>query len=129
MKKALASITIFFYFIFSCGVVINQRYCMGKFQSFQLYSLSNDECGLCGMHMDNENGCCHDVVKIIKLQDDQNKVTISYSIKGIEPLPVTTSEYLFATYININETLHTNTNSPPLLTGQDICLQNCVFRI
>lgn len=129
MKKALASITIFFYFIFSCGVVINQHYCMGKFQSFQFYSVSSNECGLCGMHMDEGNNCCHDEVKIIKLQDDQNKVTISYSIKGIEPLPVNTSEYLLASYINNRESLHTSTHSPPLLTGQDICLQNCVFRI
>ena len=129
MKKVLGSITVFFYFLLSCGVVISQHYCMGKFQSIQLYSISNDECGKCGMHMDKENGCCHDVVKIIKLQDDQNKVTVSYSIKGIEALPITTSEYLLVAYNNISETLHTNFHSPPLLTGQDTYLQNCVFRI
>ena len=79
--------------------------------------------------MDSENNCCHDEVKIIKLQDDQNKVTISYAIRGIDPVPVTTSEYIQSSIINVNELLYYNTHSPPLLTGQDIYLQNCVFRI
>ena len=129
MKKALASITVFFYFMFSCGVVINLHYCMGSFESFQLYSFKSDECGQCGMHMDGNNDCCHDEVKIIKLQDEQNKVTISITIRGIDPVPVTTSEYLLTSIINDNETLHYNTHPPPILTEQDTYLQNCVFRI
>lgn len=129
MKKVLTSITVLFYFIVSCGVVINLHYCMGKYQSFTLYDAQYKSCGKCGMHMDNNNGCCRDEVKIVKLQDDQNVTYVSHSIQGIEVDIITPSEFIAAPDFNVERSLHYNNHSPPLLTGQDIYLQNCVFRI
>ena len=129
MKKVLASITVFFYFIVSCGVVINLHYCMGDFQSFQLYSVKSDECGKCGMHMDDENDCCKDEVKIIKLEDKQNRVNINYSIQGLESDNQSTSDFITASLLNRKDFFYYNTHSPPLISQQDTYLQNCVFRI
>jgi hypothetical protein len=129
MKKVLASITVFFYFIVSCGVVINLHYCMGHYQSFTLFEAKSKECGKCGMHIDDNNGCCRDEVKIIKLQDDQNSTFVSYTIQGVDATVITPSEFIAASVFNIEGSLHYNNHSPPLLTQQDTYLQNCVFRI
>lgn len=129
MKKVLASITVLFYFIVSCGVVINLHYCMGSYQSFTLYEAQYKKCGKCGMHMEDNSGCCRDEVKIIKLQDDQNSTYVSYSIQGIVAAVITPSEFIAASVLNVEELLHYNNLSPPLLNGQDTYLQNCVFRI
>ena len=81
------------------------------------------------MPMNKNNGCCHDDVKIIKMQDDQNNVIITYALHGIEPAAVIRSGFITTPILNENETPHYYTHSPPLLTSQDTYLQNCVFRI
>ena len=129
MKKALASFVVLFYFIVSCGVVVNLHYCMGSYQSFDLYATKSKECGKCGMHMNDDNGCCKDEVKIIKLQDDQNVAQVIHAIQGIDATIITTSEFITASIVDLKENLHSNNHSPPLITGQETYLQNCVFRI
>jgi len=79
--------------------------------------------------MEENNGCCKDEVKIIKLKDDQNLTYVSATIQGIDAAIITPSEFIVASFFNIQEQLHYNNHSPPLLTEQDTHLQNCVFRI
>lgn len=79
--------------------------------------------------MDNNNGCCRDEVKIVKLQDDQNVTYVSLSIQGIEVDIITPSEFIAARGFHTERSLHYNNHSPPFLNGQDTYLQNCVFRI
>ncbi len=129
MKKILSGITILLYVVMSCGVMINLHYCMGRFQSFDLYSVEKNDCSKCGMPMNKAHGCCKDEVKIVKLQDDQNKSTVSYEIKNVETPVIIPSGFIAAFVINPNIWLQQEVHSPPLLTGQDACLLHCVFRI
>lgn len=81
MKKLFSVFTVALYFTMTCGVLINQHYCMGRFQSFNLYSVDKHECSNCGMPMDQSQGCCKNEVKIVKVQNDQDVSSISFSIK------------------------------------------------
>jgi len=128
MKKNIAFILFIFYFAFSSGVVINLHYCMNKFDSSKLGGAKSEICGKCGMHSDDSNGCCHDVVKVIKIQDDQ--LVSSFNLKFTAP------ETPAVIYPLLNETLLANSwnnflfsNHSPPLNKQDTYLVNCVFRI
>ena len=132
MKKVLTTITILFYFVVSCGVVINLHYCMGSLQSFELYAVDSGECGKCGkcgMTMEEPNDCCKNEVKIIILQDDQNKGSVTFNLPAIESVSVSPSEFITAPYFNVSELLFHNVHSPPLINRQDAYLLNCVFLI
>ena len=129
MKKVLASISVIVYFVMTCGVVVNLHYCMGRVQSIDFYGAEKKICDKCGMSLDNTHGCCKEEVKILKLQDDQNKAQVSYSIKSIDVVATIPSDFIVATINNIERTSHFDNHSPPLLTKQDTYLQNRVFRI
>jgi hypothetical protein len=128
MKKLLASFAVTIYFAFACGVMVNYHYCMGSFDSFQLYKPASDWCGRCGMHIKKSHGCCEDVVKIVKLEDDHQTSSFSFELKVLSPAMVTLPVFIAAeldTDLSIDHLNH----SPPLLTQQDVYLKNCVFRI
>src|SRR6266487_4912868 len=128
MKKIIASFTVIVYFAFACGVMVSYHYCMDSYDSVRLYKAASDWCTKCGMHT-KKHGCCHDEVKIIKLQNDYRISSTTFSFENIQPTITTHSEFLYATVINdiaLNKTDH----SPPLLLSQrDAYIQNCVFRI
>jgi len=129
MKKLIASFTVIIYFAFACGVMVSYHYCMDRYDSFSLYKTAGDGCTTCGMHT-NGKGCCHDEVKILKIQDDYQTSSVSFSVKDIQPAVSTTSEFL-STILRNNDAVLTKTDhSPPLLLSQqDVYLQNRVFRI
>ena len=128
MKKAAAAILLTFYIAASSGIVMNLHYCMSRFDSFQLGSSKSEVCGKCGMHTSTSGGCCHNQVKTIKLQDDEQVSSISFKFNSqtIANLPAL---YFIneAVYTGINK-LSFNNHSPPL-SKQNTYLQNCVFRI
>lgn len=80
------------------------------------------------MHTKN-NGCCHDEVKIVKLQDDYQTSSASFAFKNIEPAVVAFNEFLSLDLLKSNEPQVVTAHSPPLLSQQDIYIQNRVFRI
>jgi hypothetical protein len=129
MKKALASISVVIYFAMTCGVIVNLHYCMGRVQSFEFYGTEKKVCDVCGMSLKNTHGCCKEEVKILKIQDDQNKAHASYSIKSIDVPAIIPSDFIVASIYNPETTTYFDDHSPPLLTKQDTYLQNCVFRI
>ena len=129
MKKVLASISVLIYFAMTCGVIVNLHYCMGRVQSVEFYGTEKKVCDVCGMSLDNTHGCCKEEVKILKLQDDQNKSHATYSIKGIEVVATIPSDFIVASINKVESSSQFNDHSPPLLTKQDTYLQNCVFRI
>jgi hypothetical protein len=116
----------------TCGVTINFHYCMDRLASVYLFETAADECGICGMdmHEGESTGCCRDDVRIAKLEQDQNKLVVaSYDIPALEPIVVAPSLFIVAPFEHINGQRHFHNHSPPLLSGQDIYLQNNVFRI
>jgi hypothetical protein len=129
MKKLIASFTVIVYFAFACGVMVSYHYCMDRYDSFHLYKTSSDWCARCGMHT-KHHGCCHDEVKIMKLQDDYQTSSFSVAFKNIQPAVIAPSEFLSFTILNEEIPLNKTNHSPPLLLPrQDTYLQNCVFRI
>ncbi len=129
MKKLIASFTVIVYFAFACGVMVSYHYCMDRYDSFRLYKVASDWCTKCGMHI-KKHGCCHDEVKIIKLQDDYKTTSVSFAVEDIQPVVTTPSEFLSVTLLNNEIALNKTDHSPPLLLSQqDVYLQNRVFRI
>lgn len=129
MKKTVSAILIVVYVIMSCGVMINQHYCMNRFQSFDLFTTGNKDCNQCGMTMKDQAGCCKDEIKIVKLQDDQNVSAVTFSIKKVE-VPAQFLPDFIAVSFNISaKPLQQVYEVPPDLSDQDAYLQNCVFRI
>jgi len=76
-----------------------------------------------------DRGCCHDEVKIIKLQDDHQTSSVSFDFTNIHPVVAAVSEFLSVLSIDQDITIHKTDHSPPLLSQKDIYIQNRVFRI
>ncbi len=130
MKKLVLTISFLCYLTVTCGVVVNLHYCMDRLASVHFFGNESDECGQCGMSMHAKNPCCHDEVKVVKLQQDQNKISVTdYTFNGLTEAVNTPSVYLNAPFesalINTTGTGH----SPPLLSAQDTYLHINVFRI
>lgn len=128
MKKLLASILLLVYFTVSTGFVVSIHYCMNKVDSVQLGDTTSDECGKCGMHIEDSGGCCKDDVQMVKLQGDQSLVKITVPDFSLHlPSPLFNA---FDIYSNNNsvEEKHPLAHGPPL-SEQDTYLKNCVFRL
>jgi hypothetical protein len=130
MKKLVASISLACYLAVSCGVVVNYHYCMNRLASTQLFAAAKPVCGKCGMHTKGSNGCCHDEVKVVKLLQDQNTIPgFVYHLPSMDATINIPSEFIAASFYNIDEQRHFHNHSPPLLSAQDTYLQINVFRI
>lgn len=82
------------------------------------------------MDMHESGGCCNDVVKVVKLDQDQNKIpVIVYELPSLEIQMVVPSAFIVAAFENIDVQRHFHNHSPPLLSEQDTYLQHNVFRI
>ena len=128
MKKLLASILLLVYFTVSTGFVVSVHYCMNKVDSIELGDNSSDQCGKCGMHVEDSGGCCKDDVKMVKMQVDHSVAkTASPDFSLQLPGKAIHSDYLFAI---ANNTLNKYplAHGPPL-SDQDTYLLNCVFRL
>ena len=80
------------------------------------------------MHVSKSHGCCHDELKIVKLQDDHQTSTASFELKSLPPAVITLAEFRLVETSNDRIVDYLN-HSPPLLHPQEIYLQNRVFRI
>ena len=128
MKKLIASFTVIVYFAFACGVMVNYHYCMDRYTSFGLFSPTGDQCPVCGMQA-TKKGCCHDEVKIVKLQNNYQHSSFSFTLEKIRPAIITPSKFLATPFINRKNALNETDHTPPLCSSQDTYLQNCIFRI
>lgn len=130
MRKIGVFILLLCYLAFSTGVIINSHYCMNQLASTQLFATESKECGICGMHINDSHGCCHDEVKMVKMEDDQ-KVTagISFNLEMLTAPAQLPSEFIATSFYNVPLQGYIPHQPPPLLKGQETYLQNCVFRI
>lgn len=130
MKKGIAAISFLLYFAATTGIVINSHFCMKKLVSVKLFGKKPKLCSQCGMDMHNASGCCHDETKVVKLEQDHQKIpVIIYEIPTVEPAVMIVSDLLLAPLVRNDQHLHFHNHSPPLLSAQDTYLQNNVFRI
>ena len=124
------SIVLISYLAVSSGIVINFHYCMNKLASTKLFAAESKQCGTCGMHTDDSNGCCRDEVKIVKMEDDQKlATTFTFELPSSDAQFHVPSEFIVTSFYNVPGSGHFLNHSPPLLSAQDIYLQNGVFRI
>src|SRR5438034_11541801 len=94
MKKFVVAILALFYLTTSSGATIHLHYCMGKLAEWSFGHSQSDICSKCGMEKkDNNNGCCKDEFKQIKLVQDQNAPNSAWQL--INVLPQTTPLLLF----------------------------------
>jgi hypothetical protein len=100
---------------------------MDRYHSFSLYQAASDRCTTCGMHA-NKRGCCHNEVKIVKIQNSYQTASALFSFK-VTPPDFIASEFLSASLLGEEIPSNTTAHSPPLLTPEDTYLQNGVFRI
>lgn len=130
MKKGILAISFLCYITLTCGVVVNLHFCMDRLASVQVFGNKADHCGQCGMDMHGDNDCCHDELKVIKLEQDQNKTANpDYTIPAISALTYFSSEFMDAPVMPGLSTTTSVIYSPPLISVQDTYLQISVFRI
>jgi hypothetical protein len=128
MKKGIASILLVLYFAFSSGVVVNLHYCMDRFDSMKLGDTQSRICGKCGMHTDESNGCCHDSVKVLKIDDAQNTTGNAFAFQLPDFLNLSGDNFQLASIVEPLRVSSGIDSSPPF-SRQYTYLQNCVFRI
>lgn len=130
MKKIVTAILAILYFSVSSGMVFNIHYCKDKVSSVKIDLLAKDLCG-CSKKgkKTNKKNCCKTEHKIIKLQNDHKISTTDYSLK-IPVTPVLLTNYFFDSPLkSFNNNNNVTVIKPPLISEQNIHIENCVFRI
>ena len=128
MKKVIASVAVILYFTLACGVIVNYHFCMDRYDSFRLYKATSDYCTRCGMHT-KSHGCCHDVVKIVRLQNDHQTSTVTFESKNLA-VAINTPGFISTAIIPNDLSPISNYHSPPgSLPPVDLCINYCVFRV
>jgi len=102
---------------------------MGSYQSFELYTHHEDECGKCGMSLEKPNGCCKCELKLVKLQVDQSSSFVNFAIPQIDAATGVLSGFMSVSAISSHFFLTPTDYSPPKPHGPDLYLRNRVFRI
>ncbi|TCZ74536.1 HYC_CC_PP family protein [Flaviaesturariibacter aridisoli] len=129
MKKLFAILTLLAYFTVSTGFVVNLHYCMDRYHSWELGAPKADRCDTCGMSV-KKNGCCHDQVKLVKVQQDATGAQYALFTFAAAPalLP---PQPMWEALLSVPATDRSATpiHGPPLLSRQDTYLRHCVFRI
>ncbi len=130
MKKFLFTIAFLSYLFAATGVVVNTHYCMKKLVSVKLFGGESVVCEKCGMDKHQFSECCHDEMKVVKLQQDQDKFTpLNYKIIVPEQTSAVISVYIVSPFLNQNNTINSIVHQPPLISEQDNYLKHKVFRI
>jgi hypothetical protein len=126
MKKVLATILAFTYLALASGVVVSVHYCMGEVAGVAIGHSNADTCGTCGMEND---GCCHDDVSVVKVQDSHAMATAQvdllkaeYAVQQREQ-PFHVPAVLSAAYA------HPVAHGPPDAATPPLHILHCVFRI
>src|SRR5690348_4002381 len=130
MKKVLLAIVMISYLAVSSGIVVNFHYCMDRLASTEWFAMEGKQCGKCGMEMHKSHGCCHDEVKVVKMEDDQKLTSsVSFELPTLDIPAQVPSEFIATSFYNTDVTANPGNHPPPLLSGQDTYISNCVFRI
>jgi hypothetical protein len=128
MKRSAVAILAIIYLAISSGVVVNIHYCMGKMSSVKLQAWVPNTC-ICGKKMESKKGCCKTELKVVKMQNAQKIAYADYAFN----VPVTTIatplNLLQSPFYNSTPAILPGGHSPPILSGTDTYLRNCVFRV
>lgn len=101
---------------------------MGRMSSVKLQAWTPAKCG-CGKETGTKKGCCKTELKVVKVEDAQKASYADHSFQTPVTAVVTPLNLLQAPFHNNALATAAQAHAPPLLSGQDIYLRNCVFRI
>lgn len=68
MRKFIIIALLTLHTVASSGTVLSMHYCMGSLASLSVGEKHGTGCDICGME---DRGCCHDDVKVIKIDGTQ----------------------------------------------------------
>jgi hypothetical protein len=126
MKKVLAAILAFTYLTLASGVVVSVHYCMGEVAGVAIGHSNADTCGTCGM--DND-GCCHDDVSVVKVQDSHAMASAHVDLLKAE-YPVQHPDQHFIVPSALSAAYaHPVAHGPPVASATPLHILHCVFRI
>jgi hypothetical protein len=126
VKKFFAISLAVVYLAISSGVVVNIHYCMGEVAEVALGHDTSDTCGKCGMEND---GCCHDDVKVVKIQDAQSITGIPVDfVKSYAQVESFFIPDVITPFVSVSAPVE-KANAPPGKGQVSLCIKNCVFRI
>ncbi|MDB5249252.1 MAG: hypothetical protein JWQ40_3646 [Segetibacter sp.] len=131
MKKLTLILLLLIYGVSSSGMSITVHYCMSEVAGWKLSGkTSSSLCASCGMEEEGNKGCCRDETKIIKSENDQQRVEMFFDSHKV---PVTLISSNYSDY-NLNCLSNTIEELPcshaPLCKLKvPVYISNCVFRI
>ena len=99
---------------------------MGEIAEVAFGQQNNDKCGQCGM--ENE-GCCHDDVKVVKIEDSQSLATINADFAKAKIVAQSYPDRSLAVLILPLSIDPQTADTPPGKSEVPLTLLNCVFRI
>jgi len=126
VKKFLSIVLATIYLAVSSGVVVSVHYCMGEVAGIGIGHAEADRCGDCGM--DND-GCCHDDVKVYKISDSHASAASHYDPVKAESWVALLSPPHDVSSPNLRLLPALVSADPPEPDGRSLCIWNCVFRI
>ena len=128
MKKVIVSILAVLYLCSSAGATVHLHYCMGKLVNWSLNDVNGENCDQCGMEKDD--GCCKDEHQFVKNDIDQKTAESAIQLISVNA-NVTPVTYIIISefyYLSLAENYQTD-HAPPIKSGVDILIRNCIFRI
>lgn len=118
MRVFIVAILSIFHLAASVGAGLHIHYCMGELAEVSM-SVRNENkiCQKCGMDNDENNGCCHDDFKFLKITDQDtntNDLIINSIVinKDISHWPLLINCYSWSS-TRISSTVSMLPNSPP----------------
>jgi hypothetical protein len=126
LKKALAISLAVIYLAISSGVVVSVHYCMGEVAGMAIGHSDADTCGTCGM--DND-GCCHDDVNVVKIQDSHSMASGQVDFVKAETIAQDFSPVYDNPYVLQGLKPIAAAHGPPWAPDRPLHIQYCVFRI
>jgi hypothetical protein len=129
MKKFLAISVAIMYLGITSGLVLQIHYCMGKAAGTTVQFTEKDShlCDKCGMQK-GATKCCHDEIKVIKVQDSHKQVTNDFQC---QPPAAPEQEYnlINPAHHFYSDATPVSNHSPPTAGPTPLCIFNCVFRL
>ncbi len=129
MKKTVVLLLMLIYGSATMGATVHLHYCMNEFVGWSLLSGSDDKCGKCGMEEKDQEGCCKDEHKQLKLKTDHQKAGVSAFFMVLAPAITTpVPVFNFQPFLQIIERYST-CHAPPNTGDIPLHVFHCVFLI
>jgi hypothetical protein len=125
VKKLLSIFLLLVYSTASSGTVMSAHFCMGELAAITIGEKQEKACGYCGME---DAGCCHDLSKVVKLDNSQLQKTPTLTFVQFILLPIQV-HYQTPSNLSLLKLPQKSLISGKYIGGPPLYLRNSVFRI